>query len=485
MKRHRKLGLILFTAAIVFSMLACGGGTTAPTATVPPPAPTNTPVPPPPTDTPPPPPTDTAVPPTEPPATEAPAATEATTDTTGDLERVPGQLNIISLNGFQDEWEDWHIVGLIANDTERTVSDMEVEVEIFDANGASLYKEVAYAMLYNLAPGETSPFDLWVYDDLAGPDHFTATMVGQGSSDVERAAVDVGNVVRVVDDYDSINLTGEVTNNGTTPVEVNGAAAALFDAEGKMITAAYISVVQHHLEAGETGPFRFSLSVPEDQIEAATDYKLYWDAVVSDPADLVDLSFSDFYDYMDTYDNFHLAGLITNNSTKNMSVSMVAGIYDADGNVVDASSLSLPLYYVAPGETLPLDFDSWGPMNYTSDAYDKGDTYQVSVDYYWTYESYSDLAKVSTKDDSNTFSADEAKFIGYVVNDSGKDLSGATVIVALYEKGTQKLWATEYDWLFDDIAAGAEVPYEVTVYLPSGVDATMVDIVISAMGDLP
>jgi hypothetical protein len=403
----------------------------------------------------------------------------------GETERTPGQLNITSLNGYQDEWDDWHIVGLLANDTDRAVSDLEIEVEIFDASETSLYKEVAYPMLYNLAPGELSPFELWVYEDLPTADHFTAAIVGQGTSDIERATVEITKVTQIVDEYDAINLTGEVVNNNDTPVDISGLSAALFNDAGELVTAGYVSVVQHHLEPGESGVFRINLYAPEDQLESLTDYEFYVDSVVADPADVVDLQFSDFYDYMDGYDNFHLAGSITNNSDKNMSVSMVAGIYDGNGNVVDASTLSLPFYYIAPGETIPLDFDSWGPMSYTSDAYDNATEYIVSVDYYWTYESYSQLTTLTTKDDSNTFDSDEAKFIGYVVNDSGKDLTGATVVVALYEKGTQNLWATDYNWIFDDIANGAEVAYEVTIYLPADVDASMVDIVITVRGDLP
>jgi len=276
-----------------------------------------------------------------------------------------------------------------------------------------------------------------------------------------------------------------VINNGTTPVEVNGLAAALFDQAGELVTTAYVSVIKHHLEPGETGPFRVSLYAPTEQLDTLTEYEFYWDTVVAEPAELVDFTFSDFYDYMDGYDNFHLAGTITNNGTLNMSVSLVAGIYDATGNVLDAASLSLPIYYIGPGETLPVDFDSWGPLNYTDATYDISDEYMVSVDYYWTYESYSELVTISTRDDSNTFDNDEAKFIGYVVNDSGKDLTGATVVVAIYEKGTDKLLATEYNWIFDDIANGAEAAYEVTVYLPLELDPATVDYVITAVGELP
>lgn len=479
MKISRKFGLILFTIAILISLAACSGAPAAPTQTQAPTTPPEASPTIPPTNTPEPAqPTDTSVPSTA-------SATEPSTEMTEDSERTPGQLNILSLNSYQDEWEDWHIFGLIANDTTDAVSDIEVEIEIFDEAENSLYTEVGYATLYNLAAGEISPFDLWVYEDLPDADHFVATIVGHNTSSVERAPVDFAKITRTVDKYNAINLTGEVTNNNETAILINGLAAAFFNDDGELVASDSVNVIKYHLEPGQSGPFRLTIYAPSDLAASLTDYQLYWDTTVAESADNYDLTFSEFYDYMDASGYFHLAGSITNNSTLDLSISMIASIYDVDGNVLDAASLSLPVYNIAPGETLPLDFDNWGPMSSTDDMYDKADEYFVTVDSYLTYESYFDLVDISTRDDSNTFSADEAKFIGYVVNDSGRDLTGATVLVALYEKGTDKLLATEYYWIFDDILNGAETTYEVTVDLPGGIDSTMVDYVIIAKGELP
>jgi hypothetical protein len=451
MNRKRRIGIILFTLAIVLSILACGGAAPTPTATQPPP-PTNTPVPP-------------------------PEATEATT---------PNQLNVIALNGYKDTFNDWHIVGLVSNDTQRIVNDIEVEVEIFDANNNSLYKDVAYTSLYTIAPGEVTPFDLWVYDELPAADHFTAVIVGQGSANIERAVVDFEGVTQVVDSFNDIDLTGEMVNNTGGPVDISGLAVAYFDNSGELVTIAYASVIIRHLEAGESGPFRFTVYGPEDTTSSLSDYQLYVDASVADPADMVDLALSDeHYHYMDAYDNFHLVGSVTNNTDLKMNVSLVAGIYDDAGNCLDASTKSLPVYSLAPGETLPYDFDSWGPMDYVSGTHDKATTYHVMIDWYWTWDTTTELVDLATQDDSNTYDKYQGKFIGYVLNNSGKDLTGATVIVTLYEKGTNKPLATDYDWIFDDIADGATAAYEVNVNIWDGFDPNNVEYVILVKGELP
>lgn len=479
MQKKRTIGIVIFTLAIILSILACGGGA-APTATNPPP-PTNT-APPPPTNTPVPP-TNTPLPPTNTPLppTNTPLPPTNTPESGG---TTPAQINISDLSGYKDEYNDWHIVGLVTNDTERAVNSLQIEVEIFDKNDNSLYKEIAYSSLYSLAPGEVTPFELWVYEDLPNADHFKATLVGQGVAELTRATLDYQAITMVVDDNNQIALTGELVNNTKDPVDVNGLAAAIFDSTGSLVTASYVGSLRHHLEPGESGPFSFTIYAPTDVVNSLKDYKLYQDAVVVDPATTYDLVLSDkHYDYVDTWGNFHLVGEVTNNSDKYLNVSLVAGVYDETGNVLDASSKSLPVSSIAPGETIPYDFSYWGPIDTVKGTYDKAKTYQVMVDWYWTWESSTIMVDLTTQKDQNSYDSDQGKFTGEVVNNTGKELSSATVIVSLYDKTSGQVIATYYDWLSDKIADGATAAYEVNIDLPSGFDANNVEYIILAKGE--
>ena len=478
--KHKRIALFLTAMVLIVSILACGGSAATPTQppspTQPPaPAATNTPVPPPPTDTPPPP------PPTEPPAVEP---TEDTSATAPNI--VAGQINVLSVTAYKDSFDDWHVVGLVSNNTDRSVNDIEIEVEILDANGASLYKETAYTDLWALAPEDISTFDVWIFEDMPTADSVKATVVGNGTTDLERATVDIVNVILTVDEYNDIHLTGELVNNNDTPIEVSGLAAALFDDAGAIVTSDSSYTMRRYLDPGDSGPFRLTLDAPEDQAASLTDFTFYTDASIEDSATKYDLALSEtHHEYIDAYDNFHLVGTVTNNSSEYLNVSLVAGLYDADSNCVDASSLSLPVYSLAPGETLPYDFDGWGPVNYAAGTYDAADSYRVMIDWNWTYVTSTRLADISTSEDANEYDGYQLNFTGKVVNDSGKDLTGATVIVIITDKATGEVVATDYGWIFDDIANSATADYEVSVYLPEGFDASTVEYEILVKGDLP
>ena len=402
MTSRRSYGMLIVALTLAISMLACNFGKTA--------APTSQP-----SFTPPPPPTQTT-PPTQPPAptptteptsTTIPTATQAPAEAT--LEKptdepvgevtliapniVAGAINILASNSFMDEFDDWNIAGLVRNDTERMVNDIEIEIEIFDAQENSVYKEVAYTSLSNLAPGEISPFDLWVYEDLPDADHFKATIVGNGTNTYsERIAADISKVTLTVDDYQYTHLTGLVTNNTDQPMDVNTVAAALFDVDQNILDAQTESVILNHLEPGESGPFRITFSGLGNLVEAIDTYQFYVDAVVGSEPDYYDLKLSeDHNDYMDAYDSYHLVGTLTNNSDQYINASLVASILDKDGNVLDASSTSLAMLSIAPNETLPYDFDYWGPIDASKDVLSKADRYRVQVDWYWTWDSTTQL----------------------------------------------------------------------------------------------
>ncbi|MBN2149248.1 MAG: hypothetical protein JW726_17810 [Anaerolineales bacterium] len=481
MRTTRKLGMAFFALAIVISILACGGSA-EPTPTNPPP-PTNTVPPPPPTDTPLPPPTE-APPPTEPPApTEAPPPTE---DTGGGVapNRVAGQINVIEVNGYKDSWDDWHIVGLISNDTDRFVNDIEVEVEIFDASENSLFVDTTYTALYSLAPGEITPFELYVYEDLTDPDHFVASITGNGTSSAERGTVDIQNVTLWLDEFDDIHLVGELVNNSSDIINMSGLAAAMFDDAGALATVDTVNAMIRYLEPGDSGPFRITIDAPEDQAASLTDYTIYTDAQITDATDKYDLTLSEeHYDYVDAYDNFHLVGSVTNNSDQLMNVSLVAGLYDDAGNVVDAATASLPVYSLAPGETMGYDFDFWGPVNYAAGAYDAATEYNVQIDWYWTWDTTTELVDLTTVEDTNTFDSYSGTFNGKVSNSTGAEIESATVIVSIYDKATGQLVAVSYDWLFDPIPNGGTGDYEVYVDIPDGFAIENYEYVITVKGE--
>jgi hypothetical protein len=66
--------------------------------------------------------------------TPIPAATEtpitaAQTGTSTAIQPVGGQVTVMEMNSFKDESDYWYFYGLVRNDTEQTISDLQIEVK--------------------------------------------------------------------------------------------------------------------------------------------------------------------------------------------------------------------------------------------------------------------------------------------------------------------------------------------------------------------
>jgi hypothetical protein len=221
---------------------------------------------------------------------------------------------------------------------------------------------------------------------------------------------------------------------------------------------------------------------PTGQAASLTNYVFYTDAVITTPATTYDITLSEkHYDYQDTFGSMHLVGSVTNNSSMILNVFLLAGIYDANGNCVDAAQISLPVP-LAPGETIPYDFSSWGSVDYVPAAYTAATQYKIFIDWYYTYEAFSTSYNITTSDDTNTFDGNTGTFSGNVLNNSGRDLDTATVIVALYDKASGDLIATNYTYVSGPIANNATSSYEVYLYTENNIDPANVEFVITAKG---
>jgi hypothetical protein len=240
-----------------------------------------------------------------------------------------------------------------------------------------------------------------------------------------------------------------------------------------------------YLDPGDNAPFRILLDSSQTATADQLSYEFFTDVEITDLKPGFDLAFSENHtDYVDTFDTFHLVGELTNNSDTLLSVYLIAGIYDAEGAVLDASSLSLPVISIAEGETI-LVFDIWGAMSYIPAAYDSESDYSVQVDWGWTYETEYAMVDLTTEGNENTYDDFQGIFTGKVVNQSGVEVDSAQVIIALYDKADGRLVATDYTYISGPIENGASVEYNVYVSISEGFDPNSVEFVITAKGQKP
>src|SRR4030066_2235523 len=312
MFKRRQIGILIFTLAISLPIMACLGSIQTfqtPTPLIP----TN---PPPPTETPIPVTTDTPVAVTP---AEAIIATQP----------VAGQVNILEMNSFKDEADYWYFYGLVRNDTDRTIYDLQIEIKLLDSALAEIYTYTTYSMLSYLAPGESPPFAVSTPEPFPEGKTMQATVVGNNSSEaINRAKLEYRGVTLWADDYNDIYLAGEVVNGSADPVEINSIAGSLTDTTGKVVTASYAYPFLGYIESNESSPFVMMFDAPVGQAGTLTNYAIYSDALISTPTSTYDLSLSEKNsDYQDSNGDMHLVGAVTSNTTEPMNIYLVAGIY--------------------------------------------------------------------------------------------------------------------------------------------------------------
>jgi hypothetical protein len=479
MKKRKLLGLYLAGLSLLFTILACSLFTGKA-------EPTNTPAP------------EIILQPTNSPQlAEVTEVVEEPVNTPTEIERevetplaknetVPdGELGVSTITAYRNDYGSLIVTGMVINNTDRAVQNVQIEVQVLDAAGNSLYKEVAYTSLYNLAPWEISPFSLWVWDDVVDPHDYQAEIVGYSATDLERAQVEVrGTMMTFGGGY--VNVTGELVNNNTFPIEISDVAAATFDADGQLVTGDTDDISISYLDPGESGPFRISMDAPVDNADSIVDFIVYTDAEVSSGRNTYDIGFISEHDYFDTDGDFHLVGELQNNSDVSLNITLIAGIYDAQENVLDAEKTDVPVYALAPGEHMFYDFTDWYPIDDSEGLYEKMDTYVVQVEPGWTWDTDTQYVDLSFTDDGFEYDSFWGlTFTGQVVNDSGQTITGGIVLVPLRDKQTGELLAMGYQTIYDDIEPGGSQDYEVMVEISEDLDLEGFDYVVIVRGELP
>jgi hypothetical protein len=402
---------------------------------------------------------------------------------------VAGEIGVNSLYGYLDEYNYYHVVGTIFNNTEEPVTNIELTLELIDAGGESVLTDfddnpvdsVTFSpFLYTLAQGETSPFDYYVNVEDEDTEEWspTVTVTGSDEGDVDRAEMEIVNDQFSEDEFGTLYLSGELVNLSDEPVLVNSLAGALADADDLILAAdASYSLARYLAPAGDENgndrtPFVISLDGPADTAE--TSY-FYWDVDITEPIDTaLDVTIDLANAFIDDFDDLHVIAEVGNEGDLVLAIQLVAGLYAEDGTVLDAATVSAPIY-IGPGESIPLSFDYFSSVNSNAEELDRVDSYTVQIDSYWTYETTVEVVALETANEtSETFGEGQVTFTGDVLNTSTENLSSATLILALYDTEDNLVtssWTSVYPE-GDSFAPEASLPFELTIYLPPGEDTS-------------
>ncbi|HYF65714.1 MAG TPA: FxLYD domain-containing protein, partial [Herpetosiphonaceae bacterium] len=422
-----------------------------------------------------------AAPTTRPTATPRPAATAAPTEPPATAApETAEELAITEMYDYTDESNYFHIVGLVANNTAKPVSSIELTVKIKDGQGETLLTDsdsqpaesLTFSPLIDtVAPGAATPFDYYLYveSEEKKPDTYEVALTGKLTGDEHKGEVAVENARLVDGDDGRLYLTGEVVNQSDEYIQINSFAGAALDAKERIIAAqSPVDMVYLLAPKGETNgydraPFRVNMDAPPEEAVGWQTY-IDVDSAFSEPDDIrIEFDVPASY-YVDQYDRGHLVGSVKNRGTENVDLYLLAGLYDKDGTVIDTDSINVPFWALEPDQSIPFEFSYFGLDSEKTRG--ELDRYTIQASLSSSHASYYTPVALETSDDKPPTEAG-GEFTGTVVNTSDKDLTMIRVVVAFYD-AEEKLVATSHTSISpadgSEVIAPGESP-EYSIYI--------------------
>ncbi len=149
------------------------------------------------------------------------------------------------------------------------------------------------------------------------------------------AEVTILNDKKYVGDDDSVHIVGEIQNNLDVPLRQIQVFVTLYDSNNNIISTKETSSLVNIIMPTMKSPF--DLVLTERNLKQVESYELDFDYKVSAPkSQVIDITSSEIT--RDNHNNLMITGTVANNgeTTANM-VSVVATLYDKDGNVAVVS----------------------------------------------------------------------------------------------------------------------------------------------------
>lgn len=437
----------IVSALLLCTLLAsCGGATSTPAATQLP--------------------SSAPLPTSEPAATTAPMAT-APPAATASQPVGDSTLSVAEVAGYKDRADYLHIVGRITNGTATALTAVQLQARALDAAGQDLLAEADDQALFapliaTLPPGASAPFR-YTYDigDAEAASYEVVVKTSEATA-LAGPELRVEHDQLIVKDADSTYIVGELVNMSATPVAVDALAAAVLDAQQRLVTADLAEDVAGYLAAAgdpqglDRTPFLIALdsSAPKGQT-----WSTYVQAHATEPRPAYDVSFdAATVTAPDASGYIHLIGHITNNGSDAIETSLIAAIYGEDGAVLDADAQPTGFNMIGPGFALPYDFafkvpeGGMPPVAGTS----------VRIDPSQTAPSSAITVAMSSTDDVLEENAPFWFARGRAVNSSTQPVTTIDVVVTLVD-GSGALLGVAPTRVYPDedtLEPGASVAYE-------------------------
>jgi len=375
------------------------------------------------------------------------------------------------------------IAGTVVNGTAGIVAQIQLSVTATDAAGDTLIKEewteqllesaIFEPLRATLGPGESAPFAFRIYE--GEPADFAVAVADYAAADANPPEVlALEHAQFVTDMFGEQHLVGQVSNTVQVSQSIQSLFAAVYDADGVLLAVEDADIMVHQLEAAgspvASAPIDINLGALPG--EPAT-YAIYADTDSALPA-RAGLHFSDaFHTYLDPAGHLHLVGMVGNPTDKPVSADLTAGLYDADGVVLDRTGGGLYWLRLPAGASVPYDFSDFGLVDTIPELLARVDHYSVQIDPQYTYPADAPDIAITSADDALAASGDSWEVTGAVLNDADQTMGRLVVIAALHDAAGNPI-VTGYKILdtFDGagLAPGQRADYAITLDPDGGVD---------------
>ncbi len=377
---------------------------------------------------------------------------------------------------------EWQVLGLVENQSNSPIRQVRLRVSLMDAAGEVIESQSAISLMSNLLPGEASPYSV-TFDSADAPVEPQVEVSTHESADGSTFDnQESGQRPELVFDLEEFFITGSgelammgfVSNPGNRHLALDSLGFLGQSANDRVKSIAIVQSGPKQLAPGETAPF-LALA-PENP--GAVRWILFHDGLISEPPSSSSMEIlGDPLLHLTAQGAPFVVGTLVN-SGKAASGSVLISLFDGN-RLIGLREVSTPRPLEA-GEQLP--FAAFGFPG-ISLRFDPGDPEAIRVSTR-VEQSAPDVAStlIDLPVDVSTFlSVGSAIFIrGKIHNPMAFDVDAATVYADVRSSTGELVTA---GWSAPEkLVAGASVNFVLDLPIPVGLDATLTEYDLRAIG---
>ena len=143
----------------------------------------------------------------------------------------------------------FHIVGEVQNDTGAPVSQVILDVVLYDRQHNVIATKQAGSLVNTIMPGMKGPFDLLIDSSEGTKIHSYSLDVGYTISVPKSQVIDITSSEMSRDSHDNVMITGTVANRGEITANTFSVVATLYDRQGSVAAVSKIHPEPDYLRA--------------------------------------------------------------------------------------------------------------------------------------------------------------------------------------------------------------------------------------------